>query len=129
MGGHVDFMFIGLSSIAPQVNEGSLKALMIVGEERSAILPKVPCSKELGLASLIGAQWQGIVVPKGTPAPIVATLHDTILRALQSPEVKDKLEQIGTEVSTGSAASFASFLDAERKRWGPVIRQANIKAD
>jgi tripartite-type tricarboxylate transporter receptor subunit TctC len=89
----------------------------------------VPCSKELGLPGLIGAQWQGIVVPKGTPEPIVTTLHDTILQALQSPEAKQQLEKIGTEVSTGPTAEFAAFLAAERKRWGPVIKQANIKAD
>jgi tripartite-type tricarboxylate transporter receptor subunit TctC len=129
MGGHVDLMFIGLSSVTSQVKEGSLRALMTVGDERSTILPNVPCSKELGMPTLIGAQWQGIVAPRGTPPAIVATLHDAMYQALQSPEVKEKLEQIGTEVSTGSAADFGAFLAAERKRWGPVIGKANIKVD
>jgi len=129
MGGHVDFMFIGLSSIVPQVKEGSLRLLMAVGDTRSAIFPDVPCSKELGMPTLIGAQWQGLVAPKGTPPAIVAALHDAVFQALQSPDVKEKLEQIGTEVSTGSSAEFGAFLDAERKRWGPVIKQANIKVD
>lgn len=129
MGGHVDFMFIGLSSVTPQIKEGALRALMTVGDARSGILPDVPCSRELGMPDLIGAQWQGIVAPKGTPPAIVAILHDAVFQALQAPEVKEKLEQIGTEVSTGSAADFGAFLAAERKRWGPVIKKANIKVD
>jgi tripartite-type tricarboxylate transporter receptor subunit TctC len=129
MGGHVDFMFIGLSSVTSQVKEGSLRALMTVGDDRSAILPDVPCSRELGLPTLAGSQWQGIMVPKATPPAIVALLHDALFQALQSAEVKEKLEQIGTEVSTGSAADFGAFLAAERKRWGPVIKKANIKVD
>jgi tripartite-type tricarboxylate transporter receptor subunit TctC len=129
LGGHVDFMFIGISTIVPQVRDGSLIDVMTVGDERSAMLPNVPCSKELGMPGLIGAQWQGIMVPKGTPQSVVAMLHDTIFQALQSPDVKAKLEQMGTEVSTGSSADFAAFLEAERKRWAPVIKQANIKVD
>src|SRR5258708_33074605 len=116
---HVDFMFIGLSTITPQVKDGTLRALMVVGDTRSAILPDVPCSRELGLPDLIGAQWQGIVAPKGTPAPIIEILHGALLQALQSSDVEEKLAAIGTAVSTGSSAELSAFPDAERKRWGP----------
>ena len=129
MAGHVDMMFVGVSTIVPQVKDGSIRPLMVVGDTRSAILPDVPCSKELGLPYLIGAQWHGIVVPKGTPAPIVTLLHDTLLKVLTSPDVVQKLSQIGYEVTTGSSAEFAAFLQAERDRWGPVIKDANIKVE
>jgi len=129
VGGHLDMMFVGVSTIVPQVKDGSIKPLMVVGDERSAVLPDVPCSKELGLPYLIGAQWQGVMAPKGTPAPLVALLHDALLKALGMPDVVGKLAQIGTEVTTGSSADFAAFLAAERERWGPVIKDANIKVD
>jgi len=129
LGGHVDFMFVGVSTIVPQIKEGLIRPLMVVGESRSAFLPDVPSSKELGLAYLEGAQWQGIVAPKGTPTPIVARLHDAVFEALKSPDVIDKLGQIGTEVSTGSSADFAAFLQAERVRWSRVIKEANIKVE
>jgi tripartite-type tricarboxylate transporter receptor subunit TctC len=129
MAGHVDFMFVGVSTIVPQVKEGSIRPLMVVGETRSSFLPDVPCSAELGMGYLDGAQWQGIVVPKGTPEAIVTRLHDATAEALKSPDVIAKLGQIGTEVSTGSTADFAAFLKAERDRWGPVIKAADIKVE
>ena len=64
-----------------------------------------------------------------TPAPIVTLLHDTLLKVLTSPDVVQKLSQIGYEVTTGSSAEFAAFLQAERDRWGPVIKDANIKVE
>ena len=129
IGGHIDFMFIGLSTITSQVKNGTLKALMVVGDTRSSILPDVPCSRELGIPELNGAQWQGIVVPRGTPPQVVEILHAALLQALRAPDVKEKIEAIGTEVTTGSAEEFAAFLQAERKRWGPVIKAANIKVE
>jgi tripartite-type tricarboxylate transporter receptor subunit TctC len=66
------------------------------------------------------------VAPKGTPAAIVACLHDATAEALTSPDVVAKLGKIGTEISTGSSAGFAAFPQAERVRWAKVIREANI---
>ena len=129
LGGHVDFMFVGVSTIVPQIKEGLIRPLMVVGDQRSSFLPEVPSSKELGLGYLEGAQWQGIVAPKGTPAAIVARLHDASAEALKSPVVIAKLQKIGTEVSTGSAAEFEVFLQAERARWAKVIKQADIKVE
>ena len=129
LGGHVDFMFVGVSTIVPQIKEGLIRPLMVVGDQRSSFLPEVPSSKELGLGYLEGAQWQGIVAPKGTPAAIVARLHDATAEALKSPDVIAKLQKIGTEVSTGSAAEFEVFLQAERARWAKVIKQADIKVE
>jgi tripartite-type tricarboxylate transporter receptor subunit TctC len=129
MGGHVDFMFVGVSTIVPQIKEGLIRPLMVVGDQRSSFLPEVPSSRELGLAYLEGAQWQGIVAPKGTPASIVARLHDATAEALKSPDVIAKLQKIGTEVSTGSSAEFAAFLQAERVRWAKVIKDADIKVE
>ena len=60
---------------------------------------------------------------------MVEILHAALLQALRAPDVKEKLEAIGTEVTTGSAEEFAAFLQAERKRWGPVIKAANIKVE
>ena len=129
LGGHVDFMFVGVSTIVPQIKEGLIRPLMVVGDQRSSFLPEVPSSKDLGLGYLEGAQWQGIVAPKGTPAAIVARLHDATAEALKSPDVIAKLQKIGTEVSTGSAAEFEVFLQAERARWAKVIKQADIKVE
>ncbi|MFT4194942.1 Bug family tripartite tricarboxylate transporter substrate binding protein [Ottowia sp.] len=129
LGGQVEMIFNGVSTLASFAKAGRLRMLMVVGDTRSALVPDVPSSRELGLGYLSGAQWHGIVVPKATPPAIVARLHAELAKVLANPEVKEKLAGIGTEVSTGSQEDFARFLQSERNRWGPLIKKANIQPD
>ncbi|MBP0495707.1 Bug family tripartite tricarboxylate transporter substrate binding protein [Pararoseomonas indoligenes] len=129
VGGHVDLMFNGVSTVEPLEKDGKLRTLMVVGTTRHALLPLVPCSAELGKAYLSGSQWHGIVVPSGTPAAIVVKLHDALFAALNADDVREKLARIGTEVTASSSDDFAALLHSERARWSHVIQVANIKAD
>ena len=129
IGGHVDMMFNGVSTIAPQAKDGRLRPLMVIGATRSSMLPDVPCSQELGFPYLSGSQWQGLLLPAGTPQPIVARLYDALQAALAAPEVRGKLADIGTEVTPGTSEEFGTFMRTERERWGRIIKAANIKVD
>ncbi|MFT3776814.1 MAG: tripartite tricarboxylate transporter substrate binding protein [Ottowia sp.] len=129
LGGQVEMIFNGVSTLASFAKAGRLRMLMVVGDTRSTLVPDVPSSRELGLGYLSGAQWHGIVVPRATPPAIVARLHAELAKVLANPEVKEKLAGIGTEVSTGSQEDFARFLQSERSRWGPLIKNANIQPD
>ena len=129
LAGEVEMIFGGVSTLAPFAKAGRLRMLMVVGDTRSALMPDVPSSNELGLKSLSGAQWHGIVVPKATPPAVVARLHAEMSKVLANPEVREKLTGIGTEVSTGSQQDFVRFVQSERDRWGPLIKRANIQPD
>jgi tripartite-type tricarboxylate transporter receptor subunit TctC len=73
--------------------------------------------------------WYGVFAPRGTPKPIVAKLHDTIARALQTPEMKEKLLAQGAEPSGNPPEQFAAFLKSEIAKWGKVIKDSGAKAE
>ncbi|NYT36389.1 tripartite tricarboxylate transporter substrate binding protein [Allopusillimonas soli] len=128
MGGQLDFM-IDTGSVN-QVKAGSLRALAVASEERTAALPKVPTFAELGLPDMIAFAWYGIVAPAGTPDEIVSYLNKEINAVVQSPEVKQHLEDMGAQVPPPSdAKAFSSFMQSELSRYGDLIKMSGAKME
>ncbi|MCC2595361.1 tripartite tricarboxylate transporter substrate binding protein [Pusillimonas sp. MFBS29] len=129
MGGEqLDFM-IDTGSVN-QVKAGSLRALAVASEERTAALPDVPTFGELGLPDMIAFAWYGIVAPAGTPDQIVTYLNKEINAVVQSPEVKQHLENMGAQVPPPEdAASFANFMNSELTRYGDLIKMSGAKME
>src|SRR5690606_21349245 len=100
--GRVSFMFLNPLEAVPQVGAKKLSALMVDSPERLAQLPDVPTAKELGYSDLEAKVWWGFMVPKGTPADIIAALNGYINKALQDPKVQSKLEQMAVVIGGGS---------------------------
>lgn len=130
MGGHLEVMLDVIANSMPLVREGKLRALALVGNDRRMPqLPSVPTLAELGLPALNAPGWTGVVVRRGTPAPLVATLHEAVVKAVQSPEVHQRYDALGLVIAPQEPAAFAEYVRAETGRWGEVIRAAGVSAE
>ena len=112
-------------AVTPQLGSGQIKLLAISSEERSKLLPDVPTLKESGI-DLVGDAWSGLVAPANTPAPIIEKIRAAFTEALQSPAIREKIAPQLTEAIPTTPAQFRARVDADIKRWGPVIQAANI---
>ncbi|MCD0502111.1 Bug family tripartite tricarboxylate transporter substrate binding protein [Bordetella petrii] len=128
MGGQLDFM-IDTGSVN-QVKAGSLRALAVASENRTAALPDVPTFAELGLPDMIAFAWYGIVAPAGTPKTVVSFLNKEINAVVQSPEIKQHLENMGAQVpAPQDAKAFGGFMDSELERYGDLIKMSGAKME
>jgi tripartite-type tricarboxylate transporter receptor subunit TctC len=126
--GEAEVMFSSIVQTVPSIQSGSLRALATGGEQRSPILPDLPTIGEAGVRGYVATNWWGIVAPAGTPAPIVAKLHDAVAGLLDSPTTKKFLDNEGAAPVHMSSAEFGSFIAAEIAKWGPVVQKAGMKA-
>ena len=120
--------FITVSTSLPHIKAGKVRVLAAVGKARSKILPEVPTFEEIGFKGL-ATPWLGILAPAKTPAPIIKRLNAEFVAALNSPQVRDKLEQQAFEVVASTPEAFARFIDDELALYGKLIRDVGIKAD
>jgi tripartite-type tricarboxylate transporter receptor subunit TctC len=127
VGGHVDFMVTTIPSVTGLIAGGRVTALAVTGPTRAAALPDVPTSAEAGLPGYTASAWYGLLAPKGLPADIRAKLESAARTALQRPDLLARVEEDGAAASGMGGAEFAAFMAAERKRWGEVIRDADLK--
>jgi tripartite-type tricarboxylate transporter receptor subunit TctC len=129
LGGQVKAMFITVPPVLPQVKAGKLLALGISSAQRSSALPDVPTVIEAGVPGFEVYEWQGIVVPRGTPPAIVQRLNREIVAVLDLPEVRDRISGLGAIVVAGSAEAFEQHIRKELALWQRVIGAAGIRAD
>lgn len=129
LGGRVEVLFISVSSVVPQVEAGKLRALAVAAPSRSPFLPSVPTMAEAGLPGVVGSQWNGIVVPAGTPQPIVDKLNAEMQAILADPDMKERFAKLGMTPIGGSPQSFGDFVKGEQPKWAGVIKSAGIKAE
>jgi len=126
--GHTKSLAMDLAPLQAFIEDGKMRAIAVVGAGRSIMLPNVPTAIEQGFPGMSADNWYAIVVPAGTPAPVVAKLHAAALAATNAPEVKEKLAKIGSEtLPMASPADFPSFLKRELDRWGAVVNAAGLE--
>lgn len=126
--GHTKSLAMDLAPLQAFIADGKMRAIAVVGAGRSIMLPDVPTAIEQGYAGMSADNWYAIVVPAGTPAPVVAKLHAAALAATNAPEVKEKLAKIGSEtLPMASPAEFPAFLKKEIDRWGAVVKAAGLE--
>jgi tripartite-type tricarboxylate transporter receptor subunit TctC len=128
MSGEVQMTLISVSTSLPQLKAGKVRAVAMLGTERSKVLPDVPTFAELGFKGM-ATPWLGIFAPAGTPAPIVQRLNAEFLKALKDPQVRERLEQLAFEPVGSSPEEFAKFLGEELASNGKLIRELGIKPD
>jgi tripartite-type tricarboxylate transporter receptor subunit TctC len=127
--GEVDFVFAATTGLVGHARAGKVRPLAVTGGKRFGELPEVPTMAEGGVRGYEVAGWYGFYGPAGTPAEIVRRLHAEAKRALNSPDVKDKLEKAGNDVVASTPDEFAAFLRAEIAKWTKVVREAKLRAD
>jgi tripartite-type tricarboxylate transporter receptor subunit TctC len=130
VGGETQMMFSTLSSVIAFVKADRLKGLAVTSRERLVQLPEVPTMFESGYADLVTSSWQGVLLPVGTPKAIAAKLHAALVKALDTPDLKQKFGIGGAvAVSSKSPEAFGEFLATETTRWAKVARESGAKAD
>ena len=130
MGGHVEVMFSTISSAINHVKEGRLKALGVTTKERVTGLPNVPTLVEQGFPQNVSSSWQGILVPAGTPRPIVDKIFAATVKAMQVPEIKQRMEEAGTIAAVSkSPEDFAAYIAADAAKWTEVIKVTGAKPE
>ena len=128
LGGQVQMMFAGISTVMQHVKAGKLVALAIASPRRSPQLPDVPTVAESGLPGFDVTSWYGIVVRSGTPPAIVQKVQRDMAEALQSPDVQARLQDLGLEPVGNTPAEFKARIEAESRKWGAIVESAGIKA-
>jgi len=129
IGGQLPLVAVNALEVLPHVKSGKLKVLAVLSPTRSAIYPDVPTIAESGFPGFEASVWYGFVAPAATPKAIIAKLHAEIQKALQTKEVKDRMNSVGGEVIPGSSEMFAALIKSERQRYEKLVREANIKPD
>jgi tripartite-type tricarboxylate transporter receptor subunit TctC len=126
MAGTVDVMFDNLASALPAYNGKKVRILAVGSLQRAALVPDIPTLRELGLPDFQSVTWFAVVAPAKTPPAIRTAINEATNAVLQMPDVKEKFLQQGAQPHGGTIADMAQFVADERKRWGVVIKDANI---
>ncbi|HPH15241.1 MAG TPA: tripartite tricarboxylate transporter substrate binding protein [Burkholderiaceae bacterium] len=128
--GQVDVMFDNLPSAMPQIKGGKLKAFAVTSSQRSGAMPELPTVEEAGqLKGFEASSWFGLLAPVGTPVDVVNRLQQETAKALNSPAMKEKLLAQGAIPSGNTPTEFAKLIEAEIKKWAPVVKASGAKVD
>ena len=128
IGGRVTMTFQNTGAILPTVREGKLRGLAVTSAKRSAAIPDLPTMIEAGVADFEVSSWFGLLAPAGTPAPIVAKLHDEAVKIVQHPFMRDNYAKLGLDVVSDPPDAFATIIRTDTAKWAKVIKDAGIKA-
>jgi len=130
MGGQVDYMVNTLNDSLSAIRGKKVKILALASLQRNEqVLPGVPTVDEAGVKDFEIGAWQGVVVPRGTPQPIIDKLNKTIRNTLDSPDFKATLQKQGTDTLGSTPQAYRQFILQETKRWKQVVRQAGVKSN
>jgi len=126
VGGHIPVGLQFWSVIGGMVKSGKLRALAVAAPQRLEVAPDIPTFAEAGVADVVGYGWQGIFVPAGTSAAIVARLHTELARVFQQAEIRNPIVETGGEPGGNTPAEFASFIRADQERWKKAADLAGL---
>ena len=129
IGGQIQATFNGLPSLMGQIKGGTLRPLAVGSADRSKVLPNVPTLSESGYKGFETSQWYGIIVPAGTPQPVIDRLQKEIAKGLKSKEDSKRMLEDGAVLVGDTPAQFATFIKSEQIRWAKVVEKAKITVD
>jgi tripartite-type tricarboxylate transporter receptor subunit TctC len=122
-------MFDLVLTAAPHVRSGAVRGLAVTGAQRSSALPGLPTVAESGIPGYEVSAWFGIFAPAGLPQPVVQRLNAEFVKALQQPDLRQRLASQGAEPLTSTPAEFSAYLRAEIDKWATVVKTAGMKPD
>ncbi len=128
IGGHLSILFDNLPAAQPQIKAGAFRALAVTSLRRQVDLPEVPTMDESGYPKFETGAWYGLMLPAGTPKPIVDQLNAIVTKALGENVLRERYRSQGFDLNPGSAEQFGEFMAAETVKWRRVITAAGIKA-
>jgi tripartite-type tricarboxylate transporter receptor subunit TctC len=116
-------------TVISHIRAGTIIALAVAGKQRLALLPNVPAAAEAGLPGWEASSWFGVVAPAGTPPEIIKRLHAEIAKAVRLPSMQRFTSESGARMVGNSPDEFAKLIVDERKKWGEIVKAANISAE
>ncbi len=127
--GETQMIFAVMQPLQPQIQAGRLRALAVTSAKRFPLLPDLPTIAESGYPKFESLAWNGVLVPAGTPKPVIARLNAEINAILEQPDVVQKLNAAGFDLIGGTPEEFGALIKAESDKWAPVIKSAGVKID
>lgn len=127
--GRVQVMFDGAPSLLAHVKSGKLRVLAAAGRKRNPLAPDAPTFAEIGYPQIDVSLWYGVMVPAGTPKPVIDRLNREIGKVLALPEIRERFAAQGAEATPTTPEQFAQFMRRELAKWAPVVKKAGVKAD
>ena len=129
VGGQIQFMTDTVNSVMPFVRDNRLKMLAVTTSKRMSLFPDVPTLAETGMPGFEVGAWQGVMVPANTPARIIQQLNSEVMKALQSPEVRQKLALQGAEPLGSTPQAYGEYVQKELLRWAKVVKQTGVSLE
>ncbi len=129
LAGQTDLIFDNLASATANIKAGTLVPLAVTTDKRSAALPDVPTVQEAGIADFDISTWYGLFVPAGTPAPIVEKLNQTIVKALKSDALKQRLARLGSDARPCSPEEFTALIKRELAKYAEIVKASGARVD
>ncbi len=123
----VSMSFANIVNVLPLAREGKLRALAITSIKRSPLAPDLPTMAESGFLGFEAVPWFGLVAPIGTPQGVLDKLHDETVKALATPAMRKKFDELGLEAVGNTPAEFTEVIRRETPEWAKVIKDAGIK--
>jgi tripartite-type tricarboxylate transporter receptor subunit TctC len=127
IGGHVQMMIDAVTTMAPNVEAGQVRALGVSGQSRSSVLPNVPTIAEAGVAGYEATIWLGLMAPKGTPDAIVQKLNSEIVKVLKRDDIRQDWARQGATPLLMSPAQFADYINQDIEKWAKLIAISGAK--
>jgi len=127
--GHLDLLFMQVDAVREHAAAGKIKMLAVATPERLPAFRDVPTMAEAGVADFRSDTWNAIAAPPRTPRPVIATINAAVNDVLRMPDIVQQLGRFGMRPAGGSPADMAAFVAEETRRWGEVIRAANISSN
>ena len=129
MGGQVPLLIDAIVPSGAQVQAGTVRGVAIVAAQRAKSLPSQPTLSEQGFTGFDAAPFYGVLGPAGMDPSVVQKLNATLVKALATPAVRDKLQDLGFDVIGSTPDAYAKLIRDEIDRWSKVVREQNIKVD
>jgi tripartite-type tricarboxylate transporter receptor subunit TctC len=129
MGGQIDYSFDTMTAATPHVKSGKIFAIAQTRAKRSPGHPNVPTMAESGFPGFEATTWYGLVGPAHLPAAMVRRMNEDLNKVLAMPDVIERFDQYGAEDGGGTPEKFAAFIQSEGRKWGKVVKDANVKID
>lgn len=129
VGDRLQLAFPGIAAAAPFVKDGRVRAVAVMADKRSDMMPDVPTTVELGYKGLVSDTWFGLLAPKSTPPDILKRINEVLNASLATPQVRDRLVSLGYQPLGGTPEKFASALEADIQKWGEVVKFSGAKVD
>lgn len=129
MGGHIPVFFANVASGLSHIKAGKLRPLAVAGERRVAALPDVPTLAEAGVTGAELYEWNGLFVPAATPDAVVSRLAEALARAMESPDIRERVAALGGEAFGGGPVEAGRFVEVETERLAKVIREGDIRPE